>query len=257
MPRHRQHDDEPGLWTSRSFVGSALVIGALVVAGLVLSVLGLVGRGQDETTTRQSVGASAGHAGSPPASVSGAGSATPSAEPSVCGLPGVEWQGSLTQAPRATWSLLGTTAAPSMAKVGPGRIESDGYRSCYSHTVTGALLAAANYVAIGSEVPLMAKLNARGVAPGPGRDALLKQPSAAGGSDVRIQISGFRVLRYTGDQADIDLAINTSKGAIAAGVLHLQWVEGDWKLRVADDGSSMTNLAQLPSLEGYILWSGA
>lgn len=241
-------DDNEKSSASKKFIGSAVVVAAILVLGLVLSLTNLLG-GKTETTPPASAPSASTPATTPPITTSDA---------SVCGLDAVEMSGTVTAPPTAMWALVGTTAAPSIKGQGPGNIDEDGYRSCYARTPSGALLAAANYAAIGSHDPLRKKFYEQAFAPGPGRDAILSKPlPSSDGSGVRVQIAGFRILRYDGKQADVDLALRTSSGAMGATVLNLQWSEGDWKLRLADDGSELSPTVQLPSLNGYVLWAGA
>lgn len=233
---------------SKKFIGSAVVVAAIVVLGLVLSLTNLFGGKTEPTPT----------ASAPSASTPATTAPTTTSDASVCGLDAVEMSGTVTTAPTATWALVGTTAAPSIKGQGPGKVDEDGYRSCYARTPTGALLAAANYSALGSYAPVRKKFYEQATVPGPGRDALLKKPiTGAGDGGTRVQIAGFRVLRYDGKQADVDIAFRTSNGAIAGMVFNLQWSGGDWKIRVADDGTELSPVVQLPSLSGYTLWSGA
>lgn len=234
---------------SKRVIGSAVVVAAIVVLGLVLSLTNIFG-GQTEPTTNASAPS--------PSTATATATPTPQPEASVCGLEAVEMSGTVTKAPTATWALVGTTAAPSIEGQGPGKIDDDGYRSCYARTPTGALVAAANFAALGSYAPLRARFYDEATVPGPGRDALLKKPiTGAGDGGTRVQIAGFRILRYDGNQADVDIAFRTSNGAVGASVLNLQWSGGDWKLRVADDGTELSPVVQLPSLSGYTLWAGA
>ena len=234
--------------TSKKVIGSAVVVAAIVVLGLVLSLTNLFGGKTEPTPT----------APAPSPSITATAAPTAQDEASVCGLDAVEMSGTVTTPPTATWALVGTTAAPSIKGEGPGKIDDDGYRSCYARTPTGALVAAANYAAIGSYAPLRARFYEEATVPGPGRDALLKKPiTGAGEGGTRVQIAGFRILRYDGDQADVDIAFRTSNGAVGAMVLNLQWSGGDWKIRVADDGTELSPVVQLPSLSGYTLWAGA
>lgn len=234
---------------SKKLIGSAVVVAAIVVLGLVLSLTNIFG-GETEPTANPSAPS--------PSTATATATQTAQNEASVCGLEAVELSGTVTTAPTATWALVGTTAAPPIEGQGPGKIDGDGFRSCYARTPTGALVAAANYAAIGSYAPLRARFYDEATVPGPGRDALLKKPiTGAGDGGTRVQIAGFRVLRYDGNQADVDIAFRTSNGAVGASVLNLQWSGGDWKIRVADDGTELSPVVQLPSLSGYTLWAGA
>lgn len=240
--------DDESTGASKKFIASAVVVAAIVVLGLVLSLTNLLGGKTEPTNTS---------APSPSTTATASNSATPS-DASVCGLTPVEMSGTVSTAPTATWALVGTTAAPSIKGQGPGKVEEDGYRSCYARTPTGALLAAANYTALGSYGPLRKKFYEEATVPGPGRDALLRKPiTGAGGGGARIQIAGFRVLRYDGKQADVDIAFRTSSGAVGGMVLNVAWSGGDWKIRVADDGSELSPVVQLPNLTGYVPWAGA
>jgi hypothetical protein len=242
------HNGAENAGTSKKFIGSALVLASIVVLGLVLSLTNLFGDNTKPTPNTLA----------PSTSTSTSSPTSPTNDASVCGLTAVEMSGTLTTSPPATWALVGTTAAPSITGQGPGKIDDDSYRSCYARTPTGALLAASNYSALGSYGPVRKRFYEQGTVPGPGRDALLKKPiTGAGDGGTRVQIAGFRVLKYNGEQADIDLAFRTSNGAIGAVVLNLQWSGGDWKIRLADDGKELSPFVQLPSLSGYIFWAGA
>lgn len=242
-------DDEKS-GASKKFIGSAVVVTAIVVLGLILSLTNIFG-GQTEPTANPSAPS--------PSTATATATPTPQPEASVCGLEEVEMSGTVTKAPTATWSLVGTTAAPAIEGQGPGKIDDDGFRSCYARTPTGALLAASNLLAMGSEAPLLGpKMNERLTVPGPGRDAAMARPPVqVDSSGVRIQIAGFRINRYDGNTADVDIAIRTSTGVIAAQVFTLKWVEGDWKVVLADSGDLPSPMSQLPSLSGYVAWSGA
>lgn len=237
-------DDAPS-GPSKKLIGSAVGVAVLLLLGVVLSLGNLFG---DKTGSSPATAPSK----SPSPGTGVAKSA------SSCGLKSVRMTGKVTAAPAASWSLVGTTAAPSIKGQGPGKIDSDSYRSCYARTPIGALLAGANYSAIGSYGPLRQKFYAKATVPGPGRDALLRQPVPGDGDGgTRIQIAGFRLLRYDGSSADVDLAFRTSSGAIGATVVNLLWYGGDWKIKVAGDGTELSPFVQLQSLSGYIPWSGA
>lgn len=242
--------DGGGPWTSKRFVGAAVVVAVLVVLGLVLSLTNVFGGAPDQRAVPGPV------PGDP--LTTAAASPVPAGSASVCGLAGVEMSGTVAQAPAATWSLVGTTAAPAIKAVGPGRIDADGYRSCYAHTPLGALTCAANLVAMGSVPAIEKKVIEQSALTGPGRKKALGEPTAGGGQvGVRVQVAGFRVLRYDGSTADVDLALRTSNGALAGQVFNLAWSDGDWKFQLAASGDLPVPVAQVPDLTGYLTWGGA
>lgn len=234
---------------SRSMVSAGVVVAIIVALGLILTISNLLG-GSGDPAAAPGPSASPGRSSSSPGSL-------PAVPASVCGLDDAAETGTLTKAPAATWSLVGTTAAPTLTGAGPGRVDEDGYRSCFARTPVGATLAAANFVAMGSVVAIQHKVTDLSVVPGPGRDRALARPVSGGGKAVRIQVAGVRVLRYTGTSADVDLAIRTSSGALAGQVFNLRWSAGDWKVELGANGDLLTPIVQLPDLAGYIPWAGA
>jgi len=201
-----------------------------------------------------------------PASPSSSASATPSAPAdaagkSVCGLPSSN-DTALGTAPTSKWELVGKMAVPTDPKaVGPGTTDADGFRSCFAHSPTGALYAAMNVAALGSSgaPELEKKLADKLLVPGAGRDAALRETNAGGGSSgnsTTIQVQGFLVKSYSPSEANLDLAFKTDTGALAHTTISMRWMDGDWKVKPADDGVTFSNVSQLRDLSGFILWSG-
>jgi hypothetical protein len=239
------HTNETNPFTSRRFILAAVVVGVVLLCAVIL-VVGTMVSGQAKPT-----------AGPTPSSTATR-TAAADADPSVCGLKGYEVKSSLGNAPKSKWELVGTIAAPTDLKgAGPGKIDTDGFRSCYAHTATGALYAAANFVALGSDSTTRAKLPSL-IAPGPGRDAAQAQSNASSDSaGYRAQVAGYKIDSYDGNNATVDLALNYSTGQLVSLVLKLTWVEGDWKLVADDSGNLPIPPAALQNLGGYTPWSGA
>lgn len=237
---------EQNPFTSRRFILAAVVVGVVLLCAVIL-VVGTVVGGQAKPTAGPSPSSTATH------------STAADADPSTCGLPGYQPTGTLTSAPNAKWELVGTVAAPTDPKgAGPGLSESSGFRSCFAHTPTGALYAAANVVAMGSVPGLVKEVTDKLVVPGPGRDAALAQTSGTSqSSSIRYQIAGFKMLAYDGRTARVDIAVNASSGQLVSFVQSLQWDGGDWKVVLDDQGNPPVPPAALQSLGGYIPWSGA
>ncbi len=242
-------DNEPGLWASPKMVGSAALISLIVLVGIMLAVLGPSG---DEPAP-QPVPSS-----TPPTS------ATPAAvgDPSVCGLKDVQLTGTVATAPATTWSLVGTVAAPTVDGAGPGIQKPSGFRACYAHTPLGAVLSSTNYLITASHPASRRETVERMAAPGPGRDRALAGLSQANDAptDTRVQVAGFRVVSYTGEQATVDVALRVvtdANASLMSQVVDLVWVAGDWKVRASDDANFLTPVRPIADLGGYVPWSGA
>jgi hypothetical protein len=249
MSESRESTPERNPWTKPGFVISAALVVALIAAVIVIF---LLPKGQGNAQSAPSP--SAGNAFATPATPADA------AGKSVCGLPSTS-ETALGAAPKSTWTLVGRMAVPTDPKTfGPGVTDSDGFRSCFAHSPTGALYSAANVIALGSS-PAQdeLKLAEKVLVPGPGRDAAMKAAktrASTAGSGESAQIRGFLLKSYSPAEADVDLAIQLPNGALAHSVLSLRWVDGDWKVKAADDGEIFNGIAQLSDLSGFILWSG-
>ncbi|PFG44950.1 hypothetical protein ATJ97_0226 [Georgenia soli] len=244
-------DSEQNPYTRPGFVAAAIVVALVVVLAAVLSYRAVAEPDDPDPTTAPT---------SSDPTATAAPTESPSAQggESVCGLEPVELDGTLTAAPDTEWELVGTTAAPSVEDHGPGEVEEDGFRYCFAQTPTGALLAAANVAAMGSDPGLSPKVAEHLFAEGVGRDvALSETPTGNAGGGVRVQIAGFRLLDYSGESATVDIAMRGSNGAIAGQVFDLVWEDGDWKVQLAPDGQLPTDVVVLPDLAGYLLWAGA
>lgn len=233
-------------FAKRGFIAAAAVVGVIVALGLFVLVMNLV---------------------SPP-------STAPEPEPepkptttspvqsgddaSVCGLEGFETESSLEQAPDVEWELVGTVAAPTDPDVGPGDVN-NGFRSCFAHTAEGALFAAVNFLATGTDATLSGELVDL-VAEGPGKDALeqlLDESPDEALSGYRAQIAGFTIGQYDGQNATVDLVLNYSDGRLISVPLRLVWEDGDWKMVVDTNGQLPMSPAELQNLGGYTPWGGA
>lgn len=226
----------------RGFVTAAIVVAVIVALGIFVLIATLLSPPNPSPTS---------------APTNGPGPST--GDESVCGLEGFETTSSLDEAPDVRWELVGTVAAPTDPDVGPGVVDGDGFRSCYAHTAQGALYFAVNFLAIGTDSTLNARLIDL-VAAGPGRDALeeaLTETPGGGLSSYRAQVAGFKIGQYDGATATIDLAVNYSDGRLVSVPLKLLWEDRDWKMVFDARGQLPLSPAQLQNLGGYIPWSGA
>ncbi|MCM0616474.1 hypothetical protein MOD31_10595 [Paenarthrobacter sp. TYUT067] len=244
MSQSTESTTESNPFTKPGFIIAAALVVALIAAAVVIF---LLPKGQ-------------GNAQPAPAESSSAATAEPSASAvsgkSVCGLP-ASAETALGKAPASKWELVGTMAAPTDPKVGPGKTDDQGIRSCFAHSPQGALYAAVNLWALGSDPSKERAIANQLAAKGPGRDAGMKaSPTAAPPTNVKVQIAGFNV-SYTANQAVVELAFKADTGALASVPTTLLWQDGDWKGVVADNGAPLEEPRQIRDLSGFIPWSGA
>ncbi len=241
-------DTEQSPFTRPAFVWAAIVVGLVLVLGAVLAVHAMTAG----KTTASPPAAS----GRPTAAPSTPSPSTGAAEASVCGLSGTVTTGTLSKAPAATWAYEGTTAYPTSDTYGPGKTDANGVRYCFQHTPAGAVFAAANALAQGSDPTVSADWVKYALGEGPFRAQLLAEAwtsSSSGGS--RMGIAGFRLLSYDGKTAEVDLAVRgaASTGTVTvSGVYMLVWQGGDWK--ISADVAKPLDIASIPDLAGYVSW---
>lgn len=235
-------------FTRPGFIAAVAVIAVVVLVGMIAVVSGLLSRQDPGPTPTETATATA--TADPDA---------PTADDlSVCGLEGFERTSSLDAAPENDWELVGTIAAPTSGAAGPGVVD-DGFRSCFAHTAEGALYAAVNFLAIGTDDTIRPRLPEL-VAEGPGRDAAeeaLASGSGGGIAGPRAQVAGFRIGSYDGTNVTVDLALNYNDGRLISAPLKLVWEDGDWKMVLTDTGALPLDAALLSNLGGYIPWAGA
>ena len=229
----------------RGFIAAAIVVGVIVLAAIVVLVSSLTGRGDDPVAT--------------PSDSPTAIPTSSAADESICGLEGFETEDTLSGAPKNEWELVGTVAAPTEPdETGPGVTE-NGFRSCYSHTAQGALYATVNWFALSSDARNIPKLPEL-VEPGPGRDAAIAAAGSATAtpSETRLQVAGFKINSYDGQEAVVDVAwsVTSEGGALVSLPTVLHWVDGDWKIVLTDAGTFPYASAPLENLGGYTPWAG-
>jgi hypothetical protein len=242
-------NNERNPFTRPGFILSTALVIALIAAVLVIAFL----PNNDEPRTAAPTTA---------ASTSLPASTEDKAEESVCGLPGND-DTAIGTAPESDWELVGTTVVPSAPEtIGPGVVDADGFRSCFAQTPAGALFAAANLIGLGSlpEIEIQRKIAEQLVVPSAGQQAAIEDLATSSEQSSppssSIQISGFKVLSYTDQAAKIDIGFTTRNGATGHALVPLQWVDGDWKVEIADNGQLLNEPTQLNDLSDYIPWSG-
>lgn len=226
----KKDDSEPGSpFASPSWIASAAFVGALLVVGIFV----VAGALDDES----------------PSSEGGAGVAAP-----ACPEPPAR-----TEDPDlafAQWDEVGVVFAPSLAEAGPAVVEADGFRRCFSPSESGAVVAAATYVAIGSGRPdLNIRLASESTLPGRGREAAMAQADVASSRPgVAVQIVAYRVVRFATTDAEVAIAVRATDGRLILGSVPLRWADQDWKLVVDPATGRYAELTPLQNLGGMTPW---
>jgi hypothetical protein len=233
-----------GSFRRPGFVIAAVVVGVVVLVAVALLGSALIFGSADDGPT-------------PSASSSSATATAGAGEESVCGLDGFETEDTLTEPPDNEWELVGTVAAPVDPQgAGPGVVENDGFRSCYSHTAEGALFAAVSYIAVSSDsrnTPRLYQL----LADGPVKSQLQSTPAPGDPSSARLQVAGYKITKYELEEAIVDIAwqVTSEGGSLVSVPTVLTWQDGDWKIVITESGPPFAP-SQLENLGGYTPWAG-
>ena len=220
------------------FSASAVLVGLIVIAGIVLAGVYALGGADDTKGT-----------GPEPTATASQGSS------SACGLPDGA-QSMPAAAPEAQWNLAGKAATPSSRSFGPAKVES-GLHTCFAHNPSGAVFAAANYYADTTNPKISEALISSRLF----EDANAGKAGAGATDDTDgpvYQISGFRVEDATRDRTTVALVVKSPDGPTAgqqaAITFTLGWQDGDWKIVVPASGQPPTTA--IATLAGYTAWSG-
>lgn len=230
-------------------LGAGALLLVVVVAGVLLSVRGHSGGGSVAAPASTSVTTA------PTAAPTAA--ASPSAGPVDGGVK------ALATAPTTRWALYQGFAVPYSAVYGPRTVDGYGPATGYAHDAGGALFAAAQ---LNARIPLgpngaWEKTVAAQVVPGPARDAGLaasKDRNIAPGTVPYAinQIVGYRIATYTPDVALVELVARIPTGQLQSSTSTVRWMGGDWKLQLTPASRVGTDPVPVPSLAGYVPWSG-
>ncbi|WP_139006283.1 hypothetical protein [Arthrobacter crystallopoietes] len=247
MSQSSESTTESNPFTKPGFIIAAALVLALIAATVVIF---LLPQEQGNAQSAPAPAASSNAAAAGPGASAGAGK-------SACGLPGSE-ETALGTAPDSEWELLGTMAVPSdPSTAGPGTVGTDGLRSCFAQSPTGALYATANIWA-SSFNGYAEQLYLELAADSPSRDkavqAIREGKEVGGRTSPDVQIAGFIIHSYTPEAAVVELALKSNDGGYGALSTSLLWEDGDWKLDIPAAGGGAVR--QINDLSSFIPWAG-
>ena len=235
-----------------------VAIGAVIA--VVLGMIVVLLPGGDPAATPTTTSSSATAATPAPTAVE----ATPAdrsrpAGASVCGLPAGS-QAQPTSGPGGEWRDVGSlVAAPQDRKrFGPGRVSATGATTCFAHSPTGAMYAAAAFTAGASDDRLGPEQARAMVLEGPGKQKFIDtmHEPGSGSSDIgHGTVSGYRNLSYAPDQARVSITVTFPDNVFASLTVDLSWRHGDWKVNTLPDGNLPSGEIQvLTTLDGFTPW---
>jgi hypothetical protein len=239
-------------FSSPGFVVSAVGVGMLIVAAIVVAVASHTGQHTAPVADLHA-------AVRKPVAITRATNPAPSAEnPDSCGLSAGN-QTVPVSAPESSWTLVGMMAAPSAPRTfGPQKMKA-GLRVCFAHNPTGALYALASFFAESSKVP-EAELFRRLAATTPAKAVAVSQAQGDSqllqtedGDPGTVSVAGFQYVDYTSSQASITLVLEGPSGELAALPCSLQWQHNDWRFAIPP--SQELGASEVSSMNGFIVWS--
>jgi hypothetical protein len=236
-PHENQFAGPRPVWTRPGFIALA-----------VLAILVLVG----------AVGVVLLSEGDPSAPPPVAGSAAPAGGQSQAPAPGST--AIPTQAPAdVTWQLSGVNPVPVSASAGPRNITAT-TASGFARTPTGALVAAAQIIGHTATDPKVAETTiAQQWVAGPDRDkalAMVREEAKAtpkpGKTRTPLQITGYRFVSYTADNAVVSLVYKVN-GSLTAMTVTMRWVDNDWRM-VPPAGGNWSSVMSVIDGSGMVEW---
>lgn len=155
------------------------------------------------------------------------------------------------------WEAKNGWTWPVSDTYGPTKTK-DGYGVCFARSPLGAALTAVSMNASANVV------DARGAGEtymldSKGKAVLLGKTPEGPAATTPVPFAGFIVDSFNKDEAAITLVVSTaaSSSGYAGLPLTFQWVDGDWKLKLLDDGSSFVGQPPVPVKGGFVEWVGS
>jgi hypothetical protein len=157
------------------------------------------------------------------------------------------------------WQNVDGAWLPVSTTAGPGRRSATGPWSCFARTPTGAVLAALTIsTRMGVATDFAGVVKAQTL-PGPGQEVQLKKGQERHPANDQALPVGFKVNSYDPAAATITFYVR-QRGLTGRCSSTVQWVGGaggDWLLRLAPDGSSVSACERVPDdLAGldFVAW---
>ena len=157
------------------------------------------------------------------------------------------------------WTAAKGITWPVSDTYGPTQ-DKDGYGICFARSPLGAALAMATFSGLTNTQGSKKTIEIYAM-DSVGKTAALEEAafsSSDAGSDIPVGFAGFSTDSFTPDEAQMTLVLSVSGGATGyVGFPYtLRWVDGDWKIKLLDDGSPYAGTPSAPVAGQFIPWGG-
>ncbi|RYG76150.1 hypothetical protein EU513_13960 [Yimella sp. RIT 621] len=250
--------DDPRPWGMRGAGWPLFAVPVMFLVVVAMIAVFVFGRGADDTATSETTVTVTPSAPPNTAAPSTQAPTTATSEPApagTCPTPKEDTVPAGTVAWKTTWEIAGQTIAP-LTESGPKVKQPDGVRRCFDRSPRGAVAFAANVFLGFMQSPAIARQVAtQQMTPGADRDQTLQDPGTTDTS-IQFSIAGYRVLAWSPDAAQIELAISVSSRPNTWTLIspRIVWTGGDWKM---DGANSGPDPAPLDSLATLTRWGAA
>lgn len=137
----------------------------------------------------------------------------------------------------------------------------DGYGVCFAQSPLGAALAMTEFYSSANTQDPKRAMDLY-VMDSPGKSVAMSKPSTSGNTSNDVgpmAFAGFITDSFTKDEAQVTMvfALANSPTGYVGLPSTLRWVDGDWKLKVLDDGSTFAGVGSKPAAGQFVSWGNA
>ncbi len=135
--------------------------------------------------------------------------------------------------------------------------DKDGYGVCFARSPLGAALTAVSFNSSANTLNVKEATDIY-VMESPGKEVYRRTLGQDSKAETPTVFAGFSVDSFTPEEAQITVVFATDKSTTGyAGIPEtFRWVDGDWKLKVLDDGRFMTGQTTYPVAGQFVKWAG-